>query len=83
MMEGDPASFQTWKIAPSVKPGSTDWTPIHRQFWGPRLTSHTGRTRQTPQQRMHAIEGQLVAVAQTQRKSCNIELEEEKWCEAD
>lgn len=29
MIEGDPASFQTWKIAPSIKPGSTDWTPIH------------------------------------------------------
>ena len=28
IMEGDPASFQTWKIAPSIKPGSTDWTPI-------------------------------------------------------
>lgn len=28
IMEGDPASFQTWNITPADKPGSTDWTPI-------------------------------------------------------
>jgi len=28
IVEVDPASFQTWKITPSIKAGSTDWTPI-------------------------------------------------------
>jgi hypothetical protein len=104
-MEGDAASFQTWKITPSVKPGPTDWTPIqgdkghwsilassvtkphdirqptsHRRIT--RITRIT-RTGQAPQQRIHAIERQLVAIAQTQRKSCDVKLEEEKWCEAD
>jgi len=32
---------------------------------------------------VHAIERQLVAVAQTQRKSCDIKLKEEKWRETD
>jgi alpha-D-ribose 1-methylphosphonate 5-triphosphate synthase subunit PhnI len=53
------------------------------QFWGPLLPSTDTRTRQTPQQHIHAIQRQLVAVAQTQRKSGDIKLEEEKWCETD
>ena len=55
----------------------------HWSIRGPWLPSHTTRTRQTPQQRIHAIERQLVAVAQTQRKSGDIKLEEEKWRETD
>ena len=58
------------------------------QFWGPLLPSTEYRatdthTWQTPQQHIYAIQRQLVAVAQTQRKSCDIKLEEKKWRETD
>ncbi len=84
IIEGDPASFQTWKITPSIKAGSTDWTPIDgsvRKLKSGVLCYRVQLTRQTLQQHIHAIQCQLIAVAQTQRKSCDIKLEEEKWCE--
>ena len=84
IIEGDPASFQTWKIAPSIKAGSTDWTPIDgsvRKLQSGVLCYRAPLTRQTLQQHIHAVQRELVAVAQAERESCDIELEEEEWCE--
>ena len=84
IVEGDPASFQTWKIAPSIKPGSTDWTPVDARKVNSGVLCYRADsllTRQTLQQDIHAIQRQLVTVAESEGKSCDIKLEEEKWCE--